>query len=375
MIKLRHLTIALLHCLLATHAWADIVVGQVIPLSGVQAPTGKELSLGAKSYIDYVNASGGVNGTRINYQVRDDGYKPEETVRLANDLIVNEGAIALLVGVGTANGEALAKSGVMKAHGVPMIGTRAGASSLYGPDNQMIFHLWGSYGMEMNKIAKHCATVGMARMGVVYQNDAYGQDVLASLESAATDNHMQITAKASYERGTLKVEDAVSRMLAENNSDSIVIIGVTTSAAEFIKQYRSRGGAKPIFGMSVYDPVAILKAIGPDMARGVALAQVVPNVAASTSPLVMEFRKVYAKFGPPGAQPSSATLQGYISAKVFVEAVRASGNAASHGHFDKAMETLNINLGDYPVAYGHHNRISRTVTDIAIFRDDGRLMF
>lgn len=375
MFELRYLLVALLHCCIVTSAFADIVVGQVIPLTGVQAPTGKQLSLGAKAYIDYINSAGGVAGNRIDYQVRDDGYKPDETVRLANDLILHEGALALLVGVGTANGEALAKSGVMKANGVPMIGTRAGASSLYGPENQMIFHLWGSYAMEMSKIAKHCATVGMNKMAVVYQNDSYGSDVLASLVDAAAANKVEITAKASYERGTVKVEDAVGQLLAEKNADSIVIIGVTTSAAEFIKQYRSRGGAKPIFGMSVYDPVAMVKAIGPEMARGVALVQVLPNVSASASPLVLEFRKVFGKFGPPGAEPSSATLQGYISAKVFVEALRVAGPAATRGHLDKVMETLNINLGDYPVSYGRHNRISHTATDIAIFREDGRLMF
>lgn len=375
MIKLRHLTTALLQLLLVTNAFADIVVGQVVPLTGVQAPTGKQLSLGAKAYIDHINAEGGVGGKRIDYEVRDDGYKPEETVRLANELIVKDGALALLVGVGTANGEALAKSGVMKANGVPMIGTRAGASSLYGPENQMIFHLWGSYAMEMNKIAKHCATVAMRKIAVVYQNDAFGKDVLASLEGAAASNGMTIAARATYERGTVKVEGAVGQLLTEQNSDLIVIIGVTTSASEFIRQYRSRGGAKPIFGMSVYDPVAMIKAIGPEMARGVALVQVLPNVSAYASPLVLEFRKVFAKFGPPGAEPSSATLQGYISAKVFVETLKAAGGAATRGHLDKVMETLNINLGDYPVSYGRQNRISHTLTDIAIFRDDGRLMF
>jgi len=375
MIRLLHLTIALLNCLAVTNAFADIVVGHVIPLTGVQASTGKQLSLGAKAYIDSINAAGGVAGNRINYQVRDDGYKPEETVKLVNDLILKDGAVALLVGVGTANGEALAKSGVMKANGVPMIGTRAGASSLYGPENEMIFHLWGSYAMEMSKIAKHCATIKMNKIAVVYQNDSYGKDVLTSLESAAVANKVEITAKASYERGTAKVEEAVSQLLADKNSDSVVIIGVTASAAEFIKQYRSKGGAKPIFGMSVFDPVAIIKAIGPDMARGVALVQVLPNVSVSVSQLPSEFRRVFAKFGPPGAEPSSTTFQGYISAKVFVEAVKAAGSAAQRGHLDKVMETLNVNLGDYPVAYGKHNRISRTLTDIAIFRDDGRLMF
>ena len=53
----------------------EIVVGQVAPLSGVLASTGKEMVLGVKVYFDHVNAQGGVNGRKIRHVVKDDGYK------------------------------------------------------------------------------------------------------------------------------------------------------------------------------------------------------------------------------------------------------------------------------------------------------------
>ncbi|HEY0845096.1 MAG TPA: ABC transporter substrate-binding protein, partial [Noviherbaspirillum sp.] len=73
----------------------DIVVGQVAPLSGVLADTGKDMVLGAKIYFDHVNSRGGVHGRKIRHVVKDDGYKVEETVRLTKEVIDKDGAIAL----------------------------------------------------------------------------------------------------------------------------------------------------------------------------------------------------------------------------------------------------------------------------------------
>ena len=183
-------------------------------------------------------------------------------------MIEKDGAVALLVGVGRDNGEALIKSGVLKTNGVPMIGSRAGASSLYGPDSQMIFHLWASYGTEMEKIARQCDTSNLRHMAVVFQDDAFGKDVMKSPEKAAAAQRIDIVVKAPYERGTAKVEGAVKSVLEATNSDSIVVIGVTTAATEFVKQYRQAGGAKQIFGMSVIDPTVMLEALGAGPVRG-----------------------------------------------------------------------------------------------------------
>jgi branched-chain amino acid transport system substrate-binding protein len=45
-------------------ALADVVIGQVTPLSGPLAPTGSHIRAGAQLYFDAVNASGGVHGQK-----------------------------------------------------------------------------------------------------------------------------------------------------------------------------------------------------------------------------------------------------------------------------------------------------------------------
>ena len=91
----------------AGSALADIVIGQVTPLSGPLAPTGSHIRAGAQLYFDAVNASGGMHGQKIRLITKDDAYKASETVRLARELINEAQPLALFGFVGTGNVEAL----------------------------------------------------------------------------------------------------------------------------------------------------------------------------------------------------------------------------------------------------------------------------
>jgi len=53
-------------------AQGDIVVGQVVDLSGRHSYIGRDFSAGAGIYFEEVNAGGGINGRRIKYLLRDD---------------------------------------------------------------------------------------------------------------------------------------------------------------------------------------------------------------------------------------------------------------------------------------------------------------
>ena len=75
---------------------AELVIGQVAPLSGVLASTGHQMVMGGKIYFDFVNSQGGVNGAKIRHVVVDDGYKVAETVRLTRELLAQQQVVALL---------------------------------------------------------------------------------------------------------------------------------------------------------------------------------------------------------------------------------------------------------------------------------------
>jgi branched-chain amino acid transport system substrate-binding protein len=87
---------ALASVLMATPAVADDVVniGLIVPMTGPVASTGKQEQAGAKLYMQLHGDT--VAGKKINLEVKDDSGSAEVTKRLAQELIANDHAAALV---------------------------------------------------------------------------------------------------------------------------------------------------------------------------------------------------------------------------------------------------------------------------------------
>ena len=114
-------------CALLALAWAapaaraqEVVIGQVAPLSGVLASTGRQMVIGGQIYFDAINAQGGIHGAKIRHEVVDDGYKVAETVRLTRELLARPEVVALFGFAGTANVTQLLTDGVLDAGGAAL---------------------------------------------------------------------------------------------------------------------------------------------------------------------------------------------------------------------------------------------------------------
>src|ERR1700677_3854300 len=80
----------------------SITVGTISTQTGTLAANFSSLIYGERAYYDYINAQGGVNGRKINYQYSlDGGGNPTTFNQLANTLI-NQDHVFAVTGVATA---------------------------------------------------------------------------------------------------------------------------------------------------------------------------------------------------------------------------------------------------------------------------------
>ena len=86
---------------------SPVRVGAVLPLTGALAPYGLSLSRGALLAAQQVNASGGIEGRRLELLVVDSASSPEAAAKLFQQLVVEERVPAVVGGASTA--ECLAK--------------------------------------------------------------------------------------------------------------------------------------------------------------------------------------------------------------------------------------------------------------------------
>lgn len=349
-------------------AASDLLVVQVGPLSGPQGVTGRAIGAGARLYFDHVNATGGINGAALRFVSRDDAQNPETTVRLVRESLEREAPVAFVGSVGTNNIEALVRDGSLGRSGVPLVGAISGASSVIGKPS--IFIVKAGYRAEIARLFQQLGQTGQKRVGLVYQQDSLGDDVLAGAESEAGKWGIDLVARAGYERNTTKVEGAVEAMLKAN--PGTIFLGATTLAAvEFVRQYRGRGGMAPIYGLSIIDSRVLLDKLGPDLARGFAFSIVVPLESRAVLPLVREYTKLKAQVRDPDL--GARSMEGFIAAKALVAALRKG--AKNGPEAGKAVAALRrLDLGGYNLDFSAADRTGSSFVDFAMFGRGGQIV-
>ena len=174
-----------------------VTIGGTFPFSG-PASSYAPIPVGMKAYFSYVNARRtngrrGVNGRQIIFKALDDGFNPANTVQKTKELVEQDKVFALVGGLGTeAQESVVAYANQQK---VPQIYVSTGATEWgakfnehpwtigWQPDYQAEAAIYGRY------IVKNLPS---AKIGVIYQNDSYGKDYIAGLESGLGSHKSQI---------------------------------------------------------------------------------------------------------------------------------------------------------------------------------------
>jgi ABC-type branched-subunit amino acid transport system substrate-binding protein len=352
---------------------AEIVIGQVAPLTGVLATTGREMVVGGRVYFDWVNDHGGINGARVREIVVDDGYDVAGTERATRSLLARPEVVALFGFAGTANIGKLLEDRVLADAGVALVAPYTGGESLRTPFNPWIFHLRAGYAGEAKHMVQQLDTLGIHRIALLYQDDGFGQSGKAGVEAALARQGRSLVAAAPYERNTSDVGPAVRTILAAN-AQAVIMIAVNQPAAAFIKAYRQAGGGGQLFNVSVVDPAELARLAGLDNARGLGISQVVPYPYVATLPVVREFQAALHHYAP-GEAVNYTNFEEFLGAKVLVEGLRRAGPEPTRAKLIAALETLrNFDLGGIAVTYGPRERVGSSFVEVTVIGGDGKLL-
>jgi branched-chain amino acid transport system substrate-binding protein len=123
----------------------SITVGTISTQTGTLASNFGSLIYGERAYFDYINAQGGVNGRKINYQYAlDDGGNPSTFNQLASTLI-NQDHVFAVTGVGTAffSPNLFVQSGI-PTYGYNVTGNWAGPKNLFAAGGSVEYYQAGA---------------------------------------------------------------------------------------------------------------------------------------------------------------------------------------------------------------------------------------
>lgn len=347
-----------------------IKLGQSLPLSGPLTELGTEYRDGALAYFKWVNSKGGVHGRKIELVTLDDGYVVDKTVANAKKLIEEENVFGYFGMFGTANYSALLP--LINERAIPSVAPYTGSDGLRAQNSPTTFWLRASYGDETEKIIDQLATLGINRIAVFYQDDPFGKAGLGGVEAALAKRQLKVIKTGAYDKTKNDVDEAV-KAIGSADPQAVVMISTYKPTAAFVKQMRKSGKLPQFFALSVVGLKALYSELGAESA-GIAISQVVPFPDNATAPVVREMKQLPAAMLPPSGV-TYTTLEGFIAAKVMVEALRRAGPQATREKLVGALESMkDFDVGGFPVNYAGGNRLGSRFAEVTIVSKSGKLM-
>ena len=349
----------------------SIVLGQSAPLTGPAAQLGIQFREGAKLYFNQVNAKGGINGRQIDLRTVDDGYEPEKTAANTKQFLADD-VFALFGYIGTPT--SVAALPLATAAKVPFFAPFTGAQVLREPFNRYAIHVRASYFDETADIVKQASAVGIKKFSVFYQNDAYGKAGLEGVERALKALNLPMTSLGTVERNSIDVKKAVADIMAKQ-PESIVQISAYKSCAAFIREARKAGFGGTFYNVSFVGTQALLTELGKE-ARGVVVSQVMPYPYSPNTPVAGEYLEAIKVASATNKDLSInySSMEGFVAAKIFVEAMRRAGRNATREAFITAIESMqSYQMGGFTVNFGPNQHTASKFVDLTVLTDDGRV--
>jgi branched-chain amino acid transport system substrate-binding protein len=343
----------------------QIVIGGTFPYTG-PAALYKTIPAAEQAYYAYVNAKGGVHHRKIVDKTLDDQYNPGETPGEVKQLVEQDHVFAIVGSLGTAPG--LATWGYLNSHHVPQVLLATG-DAYWGncvhracpatgattprpwtmgwqPDYPGEARLYGKY------ILKHRGSA--AKIGVLYQDDAYGKNYLNGLKTGLGKHKSQIVDAEPYSvTDSAQVVGGHVVKIASSGANVFVIFATPSAAiAALVTEGQIPGWHPLTFNNNVsanriFMQIAASKGANPD---GVlSTAYTASQTAQANLPGMKLAKKIIHQYAPGGvgsldqqfASGDGNLVYGLAVGWTFVDALKHAGKNPTRKSLMHALRTLN----------------------------------
>jgi branched-chain amino acid transport system substrate-binding protein len=316
-----------------------IKLGGSYPLSG-PASAYRSIEQGAQANVKYVNANGGVDGRKIEFVTLDDAYEPPKAVQNARRLVQEEEVFALFNTLGTANNVAIWD--YTNKEEVPQLFVATGAS-LWGADVDA--HPWTTgwqpdYVTESQVYADYLEQEKPnAKVAVLYQNDAFGEDLLNGFKKATEGTNIEVVAEESYEVTDPTVSSQMSK-LASSDADTFLNITTPKFGAQAIVAADKLGWkVLHIINNVSASKLLVLEPAGLDKSQGLISTAYFKDPASpewENDDSMMEFKDALAEHEPRANPEDPNTVYGWAAASTMVEALKGMEEPTRQALMDSA---------------------------------------
>jgi branched-chain amino acid transport system substrate-binding protein len=322
----------------------SVTIGGTFPLTGPAQLYGV-IPKAENAYFQYVNAHGGVNGRKIAFKVYDDQYNPANTVPLTKKLVQQDHVFAVVSSLGTAPN--LATRDYLNKASVPQVLVATGDSYWatqykkypwtigFQPDYPGESRVYGQF--IANKVPQ-------AKIGVLMQDDAYGQNYYNGLLAGLGDSKSKIVDVEKYDATQTDVSQQVVK-LAKSGANVFMLFALPTQTIDALV-VATKVGWKPVTFINNVSASPLFMMLaqksGADVSGDITATYVYDvwnNPSSATTKLYKSILSTYDQ----GADPNdSLNVYGVANAWTFVQALKNAGNPPTRQGLMNALTHLNV---------------------------------
>jgi branched-chain amino acid transport system substrate-binding protein len=324
----------------------SIKIGATYPLTGVAAPGYSEIPLGVKAYFDYVNNNGGVNGRKIDYTYKDDGYNPTNTSSVTNQLVLQDQVFMMMGALGTPTHNAVVQ--FLNSERVPDLFVASGSLSWNQPKKYPETFGWQTdYEIEGKVIGNYIKEkFPNAKVGLFLQGDDFGEDGAKGVKEELPAS--QIVSSQTYTSGNTDIGPQIAALKA---SGADLVVSFSVPAYTALSQLASlQLGYKPQWFVSNVGSDAtlvgnLLKAFskgavsGAGPLEGVLTTRYLATVDMKDDPWTQLWQKVWSASGQKG-DLTNFEVYGMAQAYTTIQALQAAGKNPTRESLVSAIEKV-----------------------------------
>ena len=329
---------------------SDYVFGMSTALTGPASDLGENMKTGVLAGFDRANKQGGIRGKQLRLIILDDGYEPSRTTPNIRKLIEQDHVLGIIGNVGTPT--AMAALPIIQEHQTLFFAPFTGAGILRKtPPDPTVINYRASYEEETAAMIDALITIGNIQpeqIAFFTQRDGYGDagytgGLMALKRHGLTQD--QSILHVRYERNTLAVEDGLATLLlAPSLPKAVILVGAYAPCAKFIRLAREAGLETLFLNVSFVGSIPLASELGPKESRTI-ITQVVPHPLESSLPITQEFQADLHAYDP-NRTPNFGSLEGYIAARILVQALLHANHPRTSQEVVSALEHLGtFNLG------------------------------
>jgi len=320
-----------------------ITIGGTFPLTGPAALYGA-IPKAEYAYFSYVNAHGGVNGRQIVFKIYDDQYNPANTVPLTKKLVEQDHVFAVYGSLGTA--PTLAARDYLNKLGVPQVLVATGDSYWgaqykqypwtigFQPDYPGESRIYG--GFIKSKVPQ-------AKIGILMQDDAYGQNYYDGLLQGLGDAKSKIVDVEKYDATATDVSQQIAKLKA-SGANVLVLFSLPTQTIGALVVTTKLGWKPTTFINNVSSSplfMYLAQKSGAQIDGDISATYTfdyINNPGAATAKL---YKSIVAKYDP-GANPLDGNIEyAFASAWTMTQALKQAGSNPTRQGLMNALTHLN----------------------------------